>query len=506
MTNARVVTLAGHSPRANAVAVQGDRIVWVGSDADAGDLQRRDTRVVDCLGQALLPGFIDAHCHLLAYASSLLAVDCAPAAVDSIEEIKDVIGRRARETPAGRWIRGAGYDDLSLLERRHPTRWDLDAAAPDHPVRLNHRSGHACVLNSAALRHVGLSAHTPDPVDGVMERDETGERTGLLLEMDDYLDGRVPSLSEAEIRRGVEAASRRFVSAGVTSIQDATHSNSVERWQTLNRMKGQGSIAPRVTLMAGSRHLKGFREVGMGFGSGDHNVNLGHVKIMLTATTGSLQPSREDLGDMVVRAHKAGFPVAIHAVEAEAVEAAVEALLEARADMSPDVLRDRIEHCSECPPDVLRRLDGSGIVVVTQPGLLYERGGTYLSEVPADVQPWLYRIRAFLDAGLSPAAGSDAPVTEPRPLVGLYAAVRRRAETGESIGADQRVSVYDALRMHALNGAYAAGQEADKGSVEVGKLADLVLLDRDPLSVEAQSIRDIVVTMTVIGGRVAWEA
>ena len=118
---------------------------------------------------------------------------------------------------------------------------------------------------------------------------------------------------------------------------------------------------------------------------------------------------------MVVRAHEAGFPVAIHAVEAEAVEAAVEALLEARADMSPDVLRDRIEHCSECPPDVLRRLDGSGIVVVTQPGLLYERGGTYLSEVPADVQPWLYRIRAFLDAGLSPAAGSDAPSLSPGP-------------------------------------------------------------------------------------------
>ena len=293
MTNARVVTLAGHSPRANAVAVQGDRIVWVGSDADAdaGDLQRPHTTVVDCLGQALLPGFIDAHCHLLAYASSLLAVDCAPSAVDSIEEIKDVIGRRARETPAGRWIRGAGYDELSLLERRHPTRWDLDAAAPDHPVRLNHRSGHACVLNSAALRHVGLSADTPDPVDGVMERVETGEPTGLLLEMDDYLDGRVPVAERGRATAGGRGGQpsfclrRRDVDSGRDPFQlrgAVAEPEPVER---------AGEHRPRVTLMAGSRHLKGFREVGMGFGVGDHNMNLGHVKIMLTATTGSLQPS-----------------------------------------------------------------------------------------------------------------------------------------------------------------------------------------------------------------------
>ncbi|MCH8205755.1 MAG: amidohydrolase [Chloroflexi bacterium] len=506
LTNARVVTMSEDRPLAQAVAVQGDRIVWVGSCGDADDLKRRHTRVVDCHRQALLPGFIDAHCHLMAYASSLLAVDCAPSAVGSIEEINDVVRQRARATPTGQWIRGTGYDELSLLERRHPTRWDLDSAAPHHPVRLNHRSGHARVLNSVGLDRVAITAHTPDPADGVIERDETGEPTGLLLEMDDYLDGRIPRLTEAELTRGMQAVSRLLLSNGVTSVQDATHSNSVDRWNTLRALKVDGSLVPRVTLMAGLRHLIGFENEGLGFGSGDEGMSLGHVKIMLTATTGSLQPPLDDLRERIVSAHKKGFPVAIHAVERDAVDAATDALLQVRSGRSRNALRDRIEHCSECPPDAMRRLAASGIIVVTQPALLYERGGKYLSEVPAEVQPWLYRIKAFFDAGLRPAAGSDAPVTPPRPLAGMYAAVTRRAQTGETVGLDERIPALDALRMHTVNAAYAGSHEADRGSIEVGKLADLALLDRDPLGVDAESIRDIAVTMTVAGGQVAWEA
>ncbi|MCH8109584.1 MAG: amidohydrolase family protein, partial [Chloroflexi bacterium] len=257
-------------------------------------------------------------------------------------------------------------------------------------------------------------------------------------------------------------------------------------------------------MMAGFGHLDGFLERGLTFGSGDDDLNLGAVKIMLTMTTGAMRPPIDELQAIVLRAHDAGFQVAVHAVEAEAVEAAVDALIKAQSQ-SPRAYRDRIEHCSECPPEVLRKLEGAGILVVTQPGFLYYSGKRYLSEVPEDAQAWLYRLRSLLDAGVKLAASSDAPVIEPDPLIGIYAAVSRRAVSGETIGGSEGISALEALKMYTLGGAYASFQEADKGSIEVGKLADLTLLDQDLTSVETEQIPQTRVTMTIIGGRVVWQ-
>ena len=509
LSNANVITLNDTQPSADVVAIAGDRIAWVGSGSELGESARRNAEVIDCQGQTLVPGFIDAHCHLLAYAASLVAVDCGPAAVASIDDIKHALRERACHTPAGQWVRGTGYNEFALREKRHPTRWDLDEAVHGHPVRLNHRSGHACVLNSAALARVGISTSTPEPMGGVIERDsETGEPTGLLMEMDDYLSRRVPSLSEHELRGGVHLANQRLLSLGITSVQDATHSNSIERWDTFTRLKAEGILKPRVTMMAGADHLDGFLERGLSFGSGDADLDLGAVKIMTSLTTGTLLPTPEELSARVRRASEAGFQVAVHAVEAEAVEAAAEALLDAqmqRPATEPHT-RDRIEHCSECPDATMDRLAGSGLTVVTQPGFLYYSGERYLAEVAEERQPWLYRINAFFEAGLRPAAGSDAPVIDPNPLIGIYAAVTRRAKTGRVVGASEGVSVEQALKMYTINGAFAAFQEADKGSIEVGKLADLVLLDRDPTRVEPEQIRHVKATLNVIGGRVVWQA
>ena len=506
--NARVITQSKHRPTAELVAVKGDRIVWVGSNGELGNLARSHTRVIDCQGQTLVPGFIDAHCHLMAYASRLMAVDCSSSAVASIEEIKGALREGARHAPPGQWVRAYGYDEFALTEQRHPSRWDLDEAVADRPVRLNHRSGHACVLNSAALAQVGITASTPDPVGGVIERDPgTAQPTGLLMEMDDYLDGLIPPLNEQELRRGVRLASDVLVSLGITSVQDATASNSVERWEVFRRLKEEGVLMPRVTMMAGAGLFRELKDGGLGFGAGDSDLNLGAVKITLSMTSGTLHPSTEELRDMVAEARGAGFQVAIHAVEVEAVEAVAEAFLGTHAPSTGARLhtRDRIEHCSECPPAALERLAGSGVVVVTQPGFLYYSGRRYLSEVAQEVQPWLYRIGSILKAGLCVAFGSDAPVIDPNPLIGIYAAVTRRAETGEAVGESDGISAQEALRLYTLGGAYAAFQEGDKGSVEVGKLADLVLLDQDPTRLEAEQIRRIKVTLTVIGGRVVWE-
>ena len=503
--NSRVITVSRRQPEAELVAVKGDRIVWVGSNSELRGLARPHTKVIDCRGQTLVPGFIDAHCHVMAYASSLLAVDCSPSSVASIDEIKKALCQGAARVTPGRWVRAYGYDEFALSEQRHLSRWDLDEAVSDRPVRLNHRSGHACVLNSVALARVGISSRTSDPVSGVIERDPgTGEPTGLLFEMDGYLDSLVPPLGEEELRRGVRLASQRLSSVGVTSVQDATASNSVERWEVFRRLKEEGDLSQRVTMMAGL--FREFKDGGLGFGAGDSDLNLGAVKIMLSMSTGALYPSPEELGDMVAEARGAGFQVAIHAVEAEAVEAAA-AVLSTSAPRVGGRLgtRDRIEHCSECPPAALNRLAGSGVMVVTQPGFLYRSGRRYMSEVAQEVQPSLYRIGSFAKAGVCVAFGSDAPVIEPNPLVGIYAAVTRRAETGELLGESERISAQEALRMYTSGGAYAAFQEEEKGSIEAGKLADLVLLDEDPTGVEAEGIRNIKAGLTVIGGRVVWE-
>lgn len=506
LSNARVVTMAGWDDMPGAVAVRGRRIVWVGSSTEAAGLAGPRTRLIDCHGRTLLPGLIDAHLHLLAYASSLIAVDCSSPAASSIGQIGQVLRRRARNTPAGEWIRGYGYDDLSLLERRHPTRRDLDGAVPAHPVRLNHRSGHASVLNSLALDRVGIDQDTPDPVDGVIDRDDDGEPTGLLFEMAGYLDGRVPSLTDDQIRRGVSEASRDLLSQGISSVHDATHLNSMKRWTTIEEMKKSGLLAPRVTMMPGLDHLDGFRDAGVEYGSGGDHLSLGHVKLMLTGTTGALHPDPETLAGQVKKARLRGFPVAVHAVEASAVEAASAALTEGSGEGWPAAPPDRIEHCFECPPEALRRLSTSGIVPVVQPGLVYRRGDIYLSEVAPAVLPWLHRAGSLFGAGLEPAAGSDAPVIPPRPFEAVYSAVTRRSGTGALVNAPERVSAYDALRMYTINAARAGGHERDRGSIEVGKLADLVLLDRDPLAAPPEELPDVRVTTTILDGRVVWEA
>ena len=503
--NANVLTLNERRPRAEAVAVRSGRIALVGSNADVSSVRSAGARSIDCAGQTLVPGFVDAHVHLMAYAASLVAVDCRPQSASSIRALQDALRARAAATPPGQWVRGAGYDELALAKGRHPTRWDLDEAVPHHPVRLGHRSGHACVLNSAAMDRVGLGSGAVEPPGATMSRDlESGEPDGLLLEPDAFLAGRIPPLPGDEMDRGLREADRRLVSMGITSLHDAGPSTSPAHWDAFKRLKDAGRLAPRLTAMAGAPHLDELLRRGLGHGSGDSGLRLSHAKIMLTASSGRLHPPADEMAALVERAHEAGFPVAVHAVEAEAVDAAVDALLAAR-ESRPDGPKDRIEHCSECPPAVLDKLAAADVMVVTQPSFIYHGGGRYLSEATDAVRPWLYPIGSLRRAGVEVALSSDAPVVEPDPLTGIYAAVARRAASGETVAWRERVSAREALWMHTMGGARASGSAARIGSIEAGKLADLVLLDRDPTRVDPDEIPDIQPMLTLIGGSVLFQ-
>jgi len=505
--HANILTMNPLMPTASAVVIERDRIRWVGEDADIGRWKTSSSVLLDCQGKTLIPGFIDAHCHIFAFAAGLLSLDLSPRDVRSIQEIKAAIRKRAESLPTGSWIRGRGYNEFYLEERRHPKRKDLDEAAPRHPVRIIHRSGHASVLNSIALRMAGISLETPEPDGGMIDRDiHTGEPTGLLLDMEDH-----PALKEAahlsqeQIESALAIASKDYLSLGITSIHDATPYDSVSQWETLATLKAQGRFQPRVWKMMGASFLLSLRQAGLAFQGGDEYLKVGAVKIIVNETSGALYPSAKELRGEIMEAHGAGFPVAIHAVEASTLEAAIEALEYAnRLDPHPNI-RDRIEHCSVCPPSLIDRLRKLKAVVVTQPAFLYYHGERYLSEIPESDLPWLYRVGSIIKAGIMVAGSSDSPVIPNNPLVGLYAAVTRRAATGEVLGRDEALEPSKALSLITTRAAYAAGEEASKGKIAPGYLADLVLLSHDPTKAFPEALPDIKIEKTILGGMPVWD-
>jgi len=494
-------------PRAQAVAVQGERILAVGSD---GEIRRQgrspNAEVIDCRGRALLPGFIDAHCHVLAYAASLLALDCSPDAVSSIAGIQAAVRRQAEATPAGRWIRAVGYSEVDLAEGRHPTRWDLDLAAREHPVRLIHRSGHACVLNSVALRLCGIGMETAEPPGGYMERDpDSGEPSGLLLEMNELMDRAVPPLGWEELLQGVRLASERFLAAGVTSVVDASHTNGPSEWELLRRMRQEGHLLPRLTAMVGLEHREAAARWRESEG-GDGSLELGAVKIVIKELGEEIYPEGDALAEMVSEAHAEGWQVAIHAVEERAVAAAAGALSRALAQVPRQNHRHRIEHCGVCPPPLVERIATAGLTVVTQPSFLYYNGDRYLRQVPPQRQPYLYPLRSLLGAGVRLAGGSDCPVVRPEVVAGLYGAVVRRSKGGQPVGGEESISVEEALGLYTTAAAYAFFTEGERGSIAPARLADLVVLSGDPTGCPPGELLALRPQVTIVGGQVAWRA
>lgn len=507
LKNANVITMSSERPQAAMVAISGDRILAAGSKDKAAGLSGNNTKIIDCKGKTVIPGFNDAHCHIFSVATSLMSIDLSPWSVNYIDDIKVLLRKRARELPPGKWISGTGYSDYHLAEKRHPNRWDLDEAAPDNPVIIVHRSLHTCVLNSKALEAAGLAYDTPEPPGKVFERDNNiRQLNGVLHEMVGYIRANVvPQPTGDEQIQSLADASKHYISYGITSVQDVSISNIPSRWTLLKKVQKEGKYKVRASLTASLESFEDFKQAGFTPDYGDANLRFGGLKIILNQATGRLYPAQEDLNYYVLDAHRKGYRVCIHAVSEEMIKAAVIAFENARKKYPDMNLRHRIEHCSECSPELLARLKKLGFVIVSQPLFLYYSGDRYLKTLPQNIQPWLYRFKAFRDSGLVVAASSDSPVVPDNPLIGIYSAVTRKTQTGNRVNPSEAVTPQQALEMYTINAAYASGEENLKGSLVSGKLADMVVLSENPLTVPNENIKDIKVEMTIIGGEVVWQ-
>lgn len=508
--NANIITMDPSCPLGEWVAISQGTICDLGRGTDYDKLRSENTELIDCRGRTILPGFIDVHLHLRAFAESCVSLNLSPTpGFKSIAQIQNAIRIRCKEEPPGTWIRGRGYNEFHLIEKRHPTRSDLDEAAPGHPVKLTHRSGHAHVLNSPALSLIGISGETGDPPTGVIDRDATtGEPTGLLFEMGEFLSERIPPLDNRELLRGLNIANKKLLSLGMTSVQDASQINDLRRWKEICSWKEQGLFRPRISFMLGPKGFEQFGKTGLSDFSGslsEDQLRIRGVKVILDETTGQLHPSQGELNEMVLEIHRAGFQVAIHAIEQNAIESACSAVKHALDRIPKPDHRHRIEHCSVCSPLLLRRMAALGIIVVTQPSFIFYNGDRYLETVPSQKLQYLYPIGSLLKAGIPVSGSSDCPIVPPNPLIGISSAVSRKSEKGKTVGEGERVSSLEALEMYTVNAARASFEERLKGSITPGKLADLVVLNGNPSAASADEIKDMEVEMTILNGEKVWE-
>jgi predicted amidohydrolase YtcJ len=504
--NANIITLDLNIEKAQLVAIGEGRIQVVGGDEALKNLKHSDAQVIDCCGKTVLPGFCDTHFHLQASAAKSVTLDVSPQAmVYSISDLQARIGRNSKKLESGAWIRASGYHEFNLAEGRHPTRWDLDKAAPEHPVKLTHQSRHAHVLNSLALDRVGISISTPDPPGGLIDRSTpTGEPTGILFEMNDFLSEHVPPLEESDFNRGVELVNQKLLSLGITSIHDASSHNGFKQWMSLCSWKEKDKFLPRVNMVLGLNGFNNREQSDFPCFRNKDQLHFSGIKIILDKTTGQLYPPQKELNRLVFKIHRAGLQAAIHAIEETAVESACIAIEHALKKIPKPDHRHRIEHCSVCSPSLAKRLASSGIMVVTQPAFIYHNGDRYLETVSNSAIQHLYPIATLINNGVNVAGSSDSPIVPPNPLIAMHAAVTRKTKTGKTVSAKERIDPMAALRMYTTDAAKATFDEAEKGSITAGKLADLVVLNNEPTKLLLTELQDLAVEMTILNGNIVW--
>ena len=520
--NGNILTVNDREPRAEAVAVRQDRFLAVGSNSDVLHLASAATKKIDLGGKTVTPGFIDAHSHPAeAGLMHLRMVDCD---LRSIPAIQAALRERAAKTPAGDWVLGFKYDDTKTEEGRPLTVADLDAAVPDHPVHVEHRGGHTSYSNSLAFRKAGIDEKTPDPPGGRIDRDPaTGKLTGRVAESaNDFFDRTIPRhFTRDDHRDGVKLVSKMLARTGITSATEAQGTpTDLLAYQDAHE---SGDLLYRAYCFINFHFLDAMIAAGNRTGLGDEWVRVGAVKLVcdgsISERTARLSAPYEgrpdDYGILVMteeelythgrKAHLAGWQVGTHANGDVAIDTTLGVYERLQKENPRRDPRFRLEHCTVVNDGLIARIKALGAIPTPFSTYVYYHGEK-MRFYGAERLNHMFALRSFLDAGIRPTQASDYPPGEFIPMMALQSEVTRTDRKGHVWGPQQRITVEEAIRVGTLYGAYASYEENLKGSIEAGKLADLVVLGRDPLKENPSTLLTIPVERTMAGGRWTFES
>lgn len=515
--NGNIITMDGHNPRAEAVAVAAGRFSAVGTNAEVKGTATERTHLVDLGGKTVVPGFIDAHTHpALAGSLHLRWVDCD---LRSISSIQAVLRERAAKTPSGEWVLGFKYDDTKTNEGRKLTREDLDAAAPKHPVFVSHRGGHTAYVNSLAYELARVGEKTADPPGGHFDRDPaTGRLNGGLRERaTEPFAAVIPStLTRDERRQAVKLIAQMMTRAGITSVTDAEA--TPEDLLAYQDAYQAGDLGFRVYCMIQYPFLDRMTAAGVRTGIGNEWVKVGAMKLVCDGSIsertarlsqpyigrpddyGMLVHEEKELYEQARTAHVAGWQIGTHANGDAAIDMMLRIYERLNRELPRRDPRFRLEHCTVVNPELIQRIAGLGAIPTPFSTYVYYHGEK-MKEYGAERLDWMFALRSFLDAGIRATQASDYPPGPFEPMMALQSSVTRTDMRGNVWGPRQRVTVEEALSVGTINGAYASFEENLKGSIEPGKLADLVVLGQDPTKVEPHALISIPVERTMTGGR-----
>jgi predicted amidohydrolase YtcJ len=520
--NANIFTVNSREPRAQAVAIARGRFLAVGSDSDVLNIAGVGTRKLDLGGKTVLPGFIDAHSHPAeAGLMHLRMVDCD---LRSISAIQAALRERAAKTPSGDWVLGFKYDDTKTEEGRPLTVADLDAAVPDHPVHIQHRGGHTTYSNSLAFRKAGIDEKTPDPPGGKIDRDpSTGKPSGRVAEnANELFENVIPqNFTRDDHREGVKLISKMMARTGITSATDAQ--GSPEDLRAYQDARESGDLLHRVYCFLSFYYFDAMIAAGNRTGLGDEWVRVGAFKFICDGSIsertarlstpyegrpndyGILVSTEEELYTNARKAHLAGWQIGTHANGDVAIDITLRVYERLQKENPRTDPRFRLEHCTVVNDDLIARIKALGAIPTPFSTYVYYHGEK-MRYYGAERLNHMFALRSFLDAGIRPTQASDYPPGEFIPMMALQSEVTRTDRKGNVWGPKQKITVEEAIRVGTINGAYASYEENLKGSIEAGKLADLVVLGRDPLKENPATLISIPVERTMAGGRWTFES
>jgi predicted amidohydrolase YtcJ len=526
ITNGKIVTLCDRSSEVEAAAIKDGKILVLGTSRKISRFIGPSTYVLDVKGALVLPGFIDAHTHFVSGGRSLKRLNFR--GVNSVEKIQEMVAAKIKESPPGSPIHGIQFDHTLFQGEKWPSKDDLDKVSPNNPVVIARVDMHASWVNSLALRQSNIGKNTKDPFGGEIVRNpKTGEPTGILKETAANLvnlPGDKPAFSAQEDQGDIERGLLHAAKLGLTGVHTSSTLEEIEIYRKLNR---EGKLSLRVYAWLPIQEMDKFIEKGIKQGQGDDMVKIGHLKAYIDGTLGSgtalmfepfsdapdkvglPQYKEEEFYELVEKAHKNGFQLAIHAIGDKGVNWVLNAFERAQKKYGVMGLRHRMEHAQIMRPGDIKRFRELGVIASMQPTHCTTDMRFCETRIGEERSKGAYVWKSLLESGARLAFGTDWDVEPLDPMRGLYSAVTRKniesdlPEGGWFSG--QKLTMAEAIRCYTLGSAYAAYEENIKGSLEAGKMADMVVLSKDLFSIDPKDILTTEVLFTILGGRIVYQ-